>query len=101
MPNAPKSPKITLRFMAAPTDVLMAGSHGVGGGRVLEWIDKAAVEGAQSITRHGRPVAVVVSAETYSRLQPAETLADILLDCPVKDWGINRDKEVARDLEFD
>ncbi|EEW51010.1 thioesterase family protein [Corynebacterium efficiens YS-314] len=33
---------MTLRFLAAPTDVLMAGSHGVGGGRVLEWIDKAA-----------------------------------------------------------
>lgn len=28
--------------MAAPTDILMAGNHGVGGGRVLEWIDKAA-----------------------------------------------------------
>lgn len=37
-----KSPSLTLRFMAAPTDVLMAGSHGVSGGRVLEWIDKAA-----------------------------------------------------------
>ncbi|MBP3088612.1 acyl-CoA thioesterase [Corynebacterium sp. sy017] len=37
-----RSPEITLRFLAAPTDVLMAGSHGIGGGRVLEWIDKAA-----------------------------------------------------------
>ncbi|MBG9310497.1 hotdog domain-containing protein [Corynebacterium belfantii] len=37
-----RSPHVTLRFLAAPTDVLMAGSHGVGGGRVLEWIDKAA-----------------------------------------------------------
>lgn len=37
-----RSPELTLRFLAAPTDVLMAGSHGVGGGRVLEWIDKAA-----------------------------------------------------------
>ena len=36
------SPEVTLRFLAAPTDVLMAGSHGVNGGRVLEWIDKAA-----------------------------------------------------------
>lgn len=66
-----------------------------------ELIDKAAAEGAQSITRHGRPGAVVISAETYSRLQPAETLADILLDCPVKDWEVDRGKEVARDLEFD
>ena len=39
---SPRSPEVTLRFLAAPTDVLMAGSHGVGGGRVLEWIDKAA-----------------------------------------------------------
>lgn len=37
-----RSPELTLRFLAAPTDVLLAGSHGVGGGRVLEWIDKAA-----------------------------------------------------------
>lgn len=36
------SPEVTLRFLAAPTDVLMAGSWGVSGGRVLEWIDKAA-----------------------------------------------------------
>lgn len=42
MTTTKKSPSITLRFMAAPTDVLLAGSHGVGGGRVLEWIDKAA-----------------------------------------------------------
>ncbi|WIM67314.1 hotdog domain-containing protein [Corynebacterium breve] len=46
MPNTPvpttKSPSVTLRFMAAPTDVIVAGAHGVSGGRVLEWIDKAA-----------------------------------------------------------
>lgn len=37
-----RDPKVTLRFLAAPTDVLMAGANGVHGGRVLEWIDKAA-----------------------------------------------------------
>ncbi|MEX3504537.1 acyl-CoA thioesterase [Corynebacterium sp. LK2510] len=37
-----KSPEITLRFMAAPNDVIVAGAQGVSGGRVLEWIDKAA-----------------------------------------------------------
>lgn len=36
------SPDVTLRFMAAPTDVLMQGANGVHGGRVLEWIDKGA-----------------------------------------------------------
>lgn len=43
-----RSPSITLRFLAAPTDVLMAGNHGVNGGRVLEWIDKAAYACATS-----------------------------------------------------
>lgn len=33
---------ITLRFLAAPTDVAFFGGAAVGGGRVLEWIDKAA-----------------------------------------------------------
>lgn len=42
MTTTTKSPKVTHRFMAAPTDVLMSGSHGISGGRVLEWIDKAA-----------------------------------------------------------
>ena len=36
-----RPPEVTLR-LAAPTDVLMAGAMGVHGGRVLEWIDKAA-----------------------------------------------------------
>lgn len=40
--NTQPQPSVTLRFLAAPTDVLMAGSMGVHGGRVLEWIDKAA-----------------------------------------------------------
>ena len=47
MPNShvvatERSPRVTLRFMASPTDVLHYGAQGVSGGRVLEWIDKAA-----------------------------------------------------------
>jgi acyl-CoA hydrolase len=34
--------EITLRFMAAPTDVAVLGGTAIAGGRVLEWIDKAA-----------------------------------------------------------
>jgi 4-hydroxybenzoyl-CoA thioesterase len=34
--------EITLRFMAAPTDVATLGDSAIAGGRVLEWIDKAA-----------------------------------------------------------
>lgn len=40
--HCPASPSLTLRFMASPTDVIMAGTNSVHGGRVLQWIDKAA-----------------------------------------------------------
>ena len=33
---------VTLRFLAAPTDVAFLGGTAVAGGRVLEWVDKAA-----------------------------------------------------------
>ena len=56
-------------------------------------------QGAQTITRHGKPIAVVISAEAYARLQPAEKLVDILRDCPVKDWPLERDTTPARDLQ--
>ncbi|AWB82593.1 acyl-CoA thioesterase [Corynebacterium yudongzhengii] len=42
MTETTKSPSITLRFLAAPTDVIHTGTGGVSGGRVLEWIDKSA-----------------------------------------------------------
>lgn len=42
MTEPAKSPSITLRFMAKPTDVVHVGNGGVSGGRVLQWIDKAA-----------------------------------------------------------
>ena len=56
------SPDVTLRFMAAPTDVLMQGANGVHGGRVLEWIDKGAYacavgwSGAYCVTAYVDPL---------------------------------------------
>jgi prevent-host-death family protein len=43
-----------------------------------ELLDTVIKHGAKTITRHGKPIAVVVSAEAYARLQPAEKLVDIL-----------------------
>ena len=68
--------------------------------KLSELLDTALRQGAQTITRHGRPIAVVLSAEAYARLQPAEKLVDILRDCPVKDWQLERDLTPARDLHF-
>jgi len=69
--------------------------------RLSELLDTVLKRGAQTITRHGKPIAVVVSAEDYARLQPVEKLVDILRDCPVKDWQIEPDRSTARDLHFD
>jgi prevent-host-death family protein len=68
--------------------------------KLSELVDTARRQGAQTITRHGKPVAVVLSAEAYARLQPSEKLIDILRDCPVKDWQIERDASPARDLNL-
>jgi prevent-host-death family protein len=68
--------------------------------KLSELVDTAQRDGAQTITRHGKPVAVLLSAEAYGRLQPSEKLVDILRDCPVKDWQIERDPSPARDLDF-
>jgi toxin FitB len=68
--------------------------------KLSELLDTVLKQGAQTITRHGKPIAVVVSAEAYARLQPAEKLVDILRDCPVKDWQLERDPTPARDLHF-
>jgi prevent-host-death family protein len=68
--------------------------------KLSELVDTVQRDGAQTITRHGKPVAVLLSAEAYGRLQPAEKLVDILRDCPMKDWRIERDPSPARDLDF-
>ena len=68
--------------------------------KLSELLDTALSQGAQTITRHGKPIAVVISAEAYARLQPTEKLVDILRDCPVKDWQLERDPTPARDLPF-
>ena len=68
--------------------------------KLSELLDTVLKDGAQTITRHGKPVAVVVSAEAYARLRPQEKLADILRDCPVKGWKLERDEAPPRDVRF-
>ena len=68
--------------------------------KLSELVDRVIQQGAQTITRHGKPVAVVISAEAYARLHPSETLADILNDCPVNGWSIDRQEETVRDLDI-
>lgn len=69
------------------------------GSKLSELVDTALRQSAQTITRNGQPV-VVISAEVYSKLQPVEKLVDILRDCLVRDWVVDRDATTARDLPF-
>ena len=74
----PPARSVTLRFLAAPTDAGYSGS--VGGGRVLEWIDKAGYaapsgwSGTYCVTayvgnvRFTRPVEVGDLVEATARL---------------------------------
>ncbi|MEO8714541.1 MAG: type II toxin-antitoxin system Phd/YefM family antitoxin [Acetobacteraceae bacterium] len=74
--------------------------------RFSEVVRRAADEGPQTVTVHGKPAAVVVSAETYARLtRPRKTLAEFLLEGPP--WpddlveAINdRSRDTGRDVEF-
>ncbi len=57
-------------------------------------------DGAQIITRNGKPVVVVLSAEAFARFKPSEKLVEIHQDCPAKKWQVERDLTPARDLDF-
>lgn len=74
--------------------------------RFSEVVRRAADEGPQTVTVHGKPAAVVVSSETWARLTgPRRSFVDYLLEGPV--WpddlvdAINdRSRDAGRDIEF-
>ena len=57
--------------------------------RFSEVVNRAIKDGAQTITRHGKPVVVVMSQEDFRRLAPKKeekewSMLDHLLACPDK-----------------
>ncbi|HEX4141407.1 MAG TPA: type II toxin-antitoxin system Phd/YefM family antitoxin [Candidatus Methylacidiphilales bacterium] len=65
-----------------------------------EVVQRAITEGPQTITRHGKPAAVVISAEQYRREARRERLSRVLRACPVKGWKIERSRDVGRTLKL-
>jgi prevent-host-death family protein len=64
-------------------------------------LDLAATKGPQTVTRHGQPVAVVVSADEFKRLaRPKETVLEFF--APLKGSGIRleRRKDLPRKLKL-
>lgn len=57
--------------------------------RFSEVVNRAITDGAQTITRHGKPVVVVLSQEEFRKLAPAKeeqewSMLEHLLACPDK-----------------
>ena len=70
--------------------------------RLSELIERARSEGPQSITRHGKERAVVLSIEDY-RLLAAQRpdFKSYLLGGPkLDDFSIERDRDRGRDMEL-
>jgi len=51
--------------------------------RFSEVVERAMTQGAQTVTKHGRPAVVVVSAEEYERTHaPKKSFFEALRQCP-------------------
>ncbi len=72
-------------------------------GNFSQLIKRAASGDAQTVTVHGKPTAVVVSAEEYARLTRRRgKLSDALLrpDLAVDDLDISRSRDTGRNIEL-
>ena len=69
--------------------------------RLSELVANAQDRGAQTITRHGKPVAVVLSAQAYSELQPRRKIVDVLSKCPAPEFVIERLRDKPRALKLE
>ena len=75
--------------------------------RFSEVVNRAITDGAQTITRHGKPVVVVMSQEEFRRLAPAKeekewSMLKHLLACPDKTLykRVFRTPGPPRDVDF-
>lgn len=70
--------------------------------RLSDLVKQAGSEGPQTITLHGRAVAVVMSAEEYDRLTAAsESLFDFMQRSPLRELEaleFPRDRSLSRDV---
>jgi len=71
--------------------------------RFSEMVAQARTSGPQTITKHGRTAAVVVSAEEWEKKTKRKgTLAEFLASSPLRDSGleIERKKDPPREIDL-
>ncbi len=71
--------------------------------RFSELVETVMLKGAQTVTKHGKPAVVIISAEEYRRsLAPRKSLAAALRACPEDLAPLlgKRPKQIARKVNF-
>lgn len=69
-----------------------------------EMVERAIKDGAQTVTKHGKPAVMVISVEDYQKsVAPRKSLIDLLRECPEDLTEIigPRSKETARTIRLD
>jgi len=70
--------------------------------RFSELVERTLKEGPQTVTRHGKPVAVMVPAEEYRRLRTGgKSLKALLAAAPLEGVKIARSRDRGRAVDFD
>ncbi len=69
--------------------------------RFSELVNCTLSEGAQLVTRHGRPAVVVLPVSEYERLRaPAQRLSEFLLAAPRVELPIERSRDAGRSIDL-
>ena len=70
--------------------------------RLSQVVERAGVDGPQTITVRGRPKAVVLSFEDYEQLRGRDTtLSEFFAQSPLRvDLNVERDRDPGRDVEL-
>jgi antitoxin Phd len=70
--------------------------------RFSEMVGRALKEGPQTVTRHGKPVAVLIPADQYRRLRSrGKGFKAMLAAAPLQGVDIRRPRETTRKIDFE
>jgi antitoxin Phd len=70
--------------------------------RFSEIIERTLREGPQTVTRHGKPVAVLIKVDEYRRLRAGgKTFKALLASAPLAGVEIRRSRDKARIIDFE
>jgi antitoxin Phd len=70
--------------------------------RFSELVDRVLKEGPQTVTRHGKAVAVVIPVDEYRRLRTGgKSLKALLAAAPLQGVTITRSRDAGRGVDLD